>query len=54
MLNLPSYIAGAAASGDQWIEVFNPWNNERVGRVATIGRAQLDNAIQAIPLRRTR
>lgn len=43
----PSYIAGEAFRGDDWLEVFNPWNGECVGRVARIGRAQLEKAIQA-------
>ncbi len=46
MLSLPSYIAGAAVSSDQWIEVTNPWNNEKVGRVACISREQLNEVIQ--------
>lgn len=47
MLSLPSYLAGNAVTSDQWIEVTNPWNNEKVGRVACINRKQLDEAIQA-------
>ncbi len=46
MLSLPSYLAGTAATSDQWIEVTNPWNNENVGRVASISRDQLEAAIQ--------
>lgn len=47
MLSLPSYLAGTPFSGDRWIEVFNPWNNKPVGRVACIGRDQLETAIRA-------
>jgi putative phosphonoacetaldehyde dehydrogenase len=47
MLSLPSYIAGTATTGDQWIDVFNPWNGNPVGRVACITGAQLDSAIRA-------
>ncbi|QDT56991.1 Succinate-semialdehyde dehydrogenase [NADP(+)] GabD [Caulifigura coniformis] len=47
MLSLPSYIAGAAVVTDRWIDVFNPWNGEAVGRVAAIGNDQLHAAIEA-------
>ncbi|MES2594436.1 MAG: aldehyde dehydrogenase family protein [Verrucomicrobiota bacterium] len=47
MLSLPSYIAGKAVTSDSWIEVTNPWNNEKVGRVASIKRDVLESAIQA-------
>ena len=47
MLSLPSYLAGTATTGDQWIDVTNPWNGENVGRVACVGGAQLDAVIQA-------
>lgn len=47
MLSLPSYLAGHAVTSDQWLEVFNPWNQEKVGRVACITRAQLDATIQS-------
>jgi phosphonoacetaldehyde dehydrogenase len=47
MLSLPSYLAGAATTSDRWIDVFNPWNNEPVGRVACISAVQLDGVIQA-------
>ncbi len=46
MLKLPSYLAGAAVSGNRWIEVTNPWNNETAGRVAAITPEQLDAVIQ--------
>lgn len=46
MLSLPSYLAGKAVISDQWIEVFNPWNNEKVGRVACINGEQLDAVIR--------
>lgn len=46
MLSLPSYIAGKAVTSDSWIEVTNPWNNEKVGRVASINRDALETAIQ--------
>ncbi|MES2707056.1 MAG: aldehyde dehydrogenase family protein [Verrucomicrobiota bacterium] len=46
MLTLPSYLAGTAATGDQWIDVTNPWNNEIVGRAACITREQLDAVIR--------
>jgi len=42
MLSLPSYLAGQAVTTDRWIDVINPWNNEGVGRVACIHRAQLE------------
>ncbi len=44
--SLPSYLAGVAAGGDQAIDVFNPWNDERVGRVACITGEQLEAVIQ--------
>jgi phosphonoacetaldehyde dehydrogenase len=47
MITLPSYLAGGAFSGDRWIDVVNPWNNELAGRVATVSRAQLEDAIGA-------
>jgi len=47
ILSLPSYIAGTATSGDRWLEVTNPWDNSRAGRVACIDRAQLEAAIAA-------
>ena len=46
MNSLPSYLAGVATTGDRWIDVFNPWNNEQVGRVACINGEQLDAVIQ--------
>lgn len=47
MHSLPSYLAGAAATGDRWLAVSNPWTNEMTGRVACISRSQLDAVIQA-------
>ena len=47
MKSLPSYLAGVATTGDRWIDVFNPWNNELVGRVACINGSQLDDVIRA-------
>ena len=47
MNSLPSYLAGVATTGDRWIDVFNPWNNEQVGRVACINGEQLDAVIQS-------
>lgn len=47
MLSLPSYLAGNAVTGDAWIDVFNPWNNQPVGRAAAITRDQLESAINA-------
>lgn len=47
MLSLPSYLVGTAVISDQWIEVTNPWNNEKVGQVACINRKQLDETVQA-------
>lgn len=46
MLSLPSYLAGQAVTTDAWIDVFNPWNNEQIGRVACINGEQLDAVIQ--------
>lgn len=46
-IDLPSYVMGAATTSDDWLEVFNPWNGDLVGRVCRINRAQLDSAIQA-------
>jgi len=46
MNSLPSYLAGVATTGDRWIDVFNPWNNEQVGRVACINGKQIDAVIQ--------
>lgn len=46
MLSLPSYLAGNAATSHRWIDVFNPWNNEQVGRVACISGGQLNEVIQ--------
>lgn len=45
-LDLPSYIAGAAVRSTDRQDVFNPWNNELVGRVSRITPAQLEEAIQ--------
>jgi len=45
MNSLPIYLAGVATTGDRWIDVFNPWNNEQVGRVACISSEQLDGVI---------
>jgi phosphonoacetaldehyde dehydrogenase len=45
MNSLPSYLAGVATTGDRWIEVSNPWNNEQVGRVACISGERLDSVI---------
>jgi aldehyde dehydrogenase (NAD+) len=47
MLSLPSYLAGQATTGDRWLDVFNPWNNNPVGRVACISGDQLDATIRA-------
>ncbi|HCN78136.1 MAG TPA: phosphonoacetaldehyde dehydrogenase [Verrucomicrobiales bacterium] len=47
MLSLPSYLAGKAVMTDLWIDVFNPYNNEQVGRVAAIRRDHLEAAIEA-------
>ncbi len=44
-LSLPSYLAGVATTGDQWIDVTNPWNGENVGRVACINQDQLNAVI---------
>jgi putative phosphonoacetaldehyde dehydrogenase len=44
-LDLPSYLAGRAFNQGQRLLVKNPWNGTTVGSVATIGRAQLDEAI---------
>jgi aldehyde dehydrogenase (NAD+) len=46
MLSLPSYLAGSAVTSDRWIEVTNPWNHEKVGRVACISGDQLNAVIQ--------
>lgn len=47
MLSLPSYLAGKAVTTDAWIDVFNPWNNQQVGRVACIRAEQLNEVIQS-------
>lgn len=47
MLSLPSYIAGHGTTGNRWIDVSNPWNNDIVGRVACITSEQLGATIQA-------
>lgn len=47
MLSLPSYLAGKAVTTDAWIDVFNPYKNEKVGRVAAIGGDHLEAAIQS-------
>ena len=47
MISLPSYLAGRAVSGDDWIAVNNPWNGDVVGRVACVTTAQLDAAVRA-------
>lgn len=44
---LPSYLAGTAFSGEDRLEVFNPWNRERIGSVARITRDQLEAVIAA-------
>ena len=46
MNSLPSYLAGIATTGDRWIDVSNPWNNEPVGRVACINCEQLNAVIR--------
>ena len=45
MLTLPSYLTGTAYFGKTWIDVFNPWNQEQVGRVACIDHDQLVDTI---------
>lgn len=45
-LDLPSYIAGVAIESEDRFEVFNPWNNALVGRVARITPTQLEEAVQ--------
>ncbi len=45
MLTLPSYLTGTAYFGKTWIDVFNPWNQEQVGRVACIDHDQLADTI---------
>jgi aldehyde dehydrogenase (NAD+) len=47
MLSLPSYLAGKAVITDAWIDVFNPFNNQPVGRVSAIGSDHLESAIKA-------
>ena len=47
MNSLPSYLAGVATTSDRWIDVFNPWNKEQVGRVTCISGEQLDAATHA-------
>ena len=44
-LDLPSLLAGVAAQTSDRCEVHNPWNGARVGSVAKITRAQLDDVI---------
>ncbi|HBJ84525.1 MAG TPA: phosphonoacetaldehyde dehydrogenase, partial [Verrucomicrobiales bacterium] len=46
MHSIPSYLAGTATSSEHWIDVFNPWNNEQVGRVACINGEQLNAVIK--------
>lgn len=46
MLSLPSYLAGRALDGGPPLDVFNPWNGELVGRVATVGAEALDEAVR--------
>ncbi len=46
MLTLPSYLTGTAYFGKTWIDVFNPWNQEQVGRVACIDQDQLVDTIR--------
>lgn len=45
-LELSSLIGGRPVHGETQLPVRNPWNGERVGSVATITRAQLEEAIQ--------
>ena len=45
-LDLPSYIAGVPFESQDRLEVFNPWNNECVGRVSRITPVQLEEAIR--------
>jgi aldehyde dehydrogenase (NAD+) len=45
MNNLPSYISGDAVTGTAWIDVFNPWNDHLVGRVACLSKQLLDRCI---------
>ena len=46
-LNLPCYIAGQAVTTDDEIAVLNPYTGEQVGAVASVGRKEVDRAIEA-------
>ncbi|MGI9173969.1 MAG: aldehyde dehydrogenase family protein [Rhodothermales bacterium] len=46
-LNLPCYIAGQAVTTDDEVPVRNPYTGEQVGAVASVGREEVDRAIEA-------
>jgi putative phosphonoacetaldehyde dehydrogenase len=50
-MKLPSYLAGQPVNDRPLLEVFNPWNGQRVGAVTQIDRRQLDEVV-ATHLRR--
>jgi phosphonoacetaldehyde dehydrogenase len=45
-MTLSCYLAGQPVAGGARLEVHNPYNRERVGGVLTVGRAQVDQAIE--------
>ena len=45
--DLPSYIAGVPAKSSDVVEVFDPYSGQRVGSVANVTPAQLEQAIVA-------
>ena len=45
MLTLPSYLAGTATTSQRWLDVFNPFTDQQVGRVACIAREQVDELV---------
>ena len=45
MKDFSCYIAGKATAGDQWIDVADPYSNEIVGRVPSLDKSHLEEAI---------
>ena len=48
--DLPSYIAGVPVESSDVVEVFDPYSGQRVGSVANVTPAQLEQAIVAADL----
>ena len=46
-LTLPAYLAGKPVSGDQVLEVLNPFDGSLAGTTSLLGTQQLEEAIVA-------